>query len=550
MRFVFITGGVISSLGKGLTAAALGALFKGRGLKVALRKLDPYLNVDPGTLSPYQHGEVFVMQDGTEADLDCGHYERFAGVQTTFADCTTTGQVYQKVLEAERRGDYLGKTVQIVPHITDAIKGFLTHGEEDRDVLIAEIGGTVGDIEGLPFLDAIRQLRQRRPQDVCFVHVGWVPYVKTAGEYKTKPLQHSVRELQRGGIQPDILLLRCDEKLPGDILDKVGLFCNVPASRVVCGTTQKNIYAVPLAYHDEGLDQAVLDFFSLESGKPALDVWQDYRQRFESASQTVVVGVVGKYGSFPDAYRSLYEALEHAGVREGICAQIQWIDPENIPEQFSNTEAVRGSDEPAVDAILVPGGFGVRGLQGTLDMIRWARENKVPYFGICLGMQLAVIEVARNLLGLAKADSSEFSKTPDPVVHTLTSWEKEGAVHDYAGDSRGLGGTMRLGAYPCRVKEGSLAHRIYGKSEFHERHRHRFEVNTAYEDGLEKAGLIFSGKSPCGRLPEIVEHNDHPFFIAVQFHPEFLSEPHAGHPLFRAFVKAAAQCRDQKKESA
>lgn len=573
-HFVFITGGVISSLGKGLAAASLGAVLKARGLAIRLRKLDPYLNVDPGTMSPYQHGEVFVMEDGTEADLDCGHYERFTNQITTHDDCITTGQIYQRVLQAERRGDYLGQTVQVIPHVTNCIKDFLHQGAPKTDVVIAEIGGTVGDIESLPFLEAIRQMRLQHPGRVCVVHVGWVPFVGTAGEHKTKPLQHSVRELQRAGIQPDVLLIRCDETLPADVLEKVGLFCNVPVQRVICGTTQKDIYSVPQAYHQEGLDRGVLDVLNLASGSKAdLSLWRNYTQKKQTAKRTVTIGIVGKYGHLPDAYRSLYEALAHAGVACNVSVIMRWIDPEkecpqqdkqqNSPENKNireiqggngsqNSDAMRTNEHDGtqidgiqvegarIDGILVPGGFGKRGIEGTLAWITHARKYNIPFFGICLGMQLAVIEALRTLADHEKAHSEEFdTTTPHPVVHQLKAWEKEGEQQDYAGDSRGYGGTMRLGGYPCVLEKGSLARTAYAQDNITERHRHRYEVNMAYQEKLAQAGLHITGLSPCGKLPEVVERRDHPFFLAVQFHPELISSPHMPHPLFKTFVKAA-----------
>lgn len=529
-RFVFITGGVISSLGKGIAASALGSLLRARGLSVKLRKLDPYLNVDPGTMSPYEHGEVFVTDDGTETDLDLGHYERFAGVATTRFDYVTAGQIYASVLQSERRGDYLGATVQIIPHITERIKDFLKSHTEGVDVVIAEIGGTVGDIEGLPFLDAVRQIKQESPERVCCVHMGWVPYVSTAGEYKTKPMQHSVKELQRAGIQPDLLLLRAPDDLPTGVLNKIGLFTNVRNSWAYIAKDQSSLYNVPLAYHEAGFDQGVVDYFGLDAAEPSMDNWRTVRERENNMITKSVLGIVGKYGALKDAYKSLSEAIMHASLFEGVCPEIVWIDPEEIE--------VNGADALLRDlqGILVPGSFGARGHEGILSAVAYARIHKIPFLGICAGMQFAVIEAARTQDNLKEAHSEEFTRDGILVVRQMTAWEKEGALEKRTATDD-LGGSMRLGAYPCILQEGSLVHKIYGTTEISERHRHRFEVDMTFADDLARAGLFVTGTSPCGRLPEVVERRDHPFFIAGQFHPEFKSSPHTAHPLFRALVR-------------
>lgn len=537
--FVFVTGGVLSSLGKGLAASVIGGLLKKRGLNVCLRKLDPYLNIDPGTMSPYQHGEVYVTDDGCETDLDLGHYERFTGTRATRFDYITTGQIYQGVLERERQGDYHGATVQVIPHITQAIEEFVTSHVPGDTIVISEIGGTVGDIESLPFLESVRQMRQKYPDRVRVIHMGWVPYIHTAGEFKTKPMQHSVRELQRAGIQPDILLLRASGPLPEVTLEKVSLLCNVPKKSVRVALDQKSIYQVPLAYHQEGLDSVLLDSLGLSASQPDLKCWEELERRLKAERKPLTLGLVAKYGDFPESYKSLIEALMHAALQEGVALTYKWINPDEV-------EAKGVDSYVNLDGVLVPGGFGERGFSGTLRMITWARENGIPFLGICLGMQLTVIEAARNLLGLVQADSQEFSDTPDPVVHRLSSWEKEGKQHIYDAD-KGLGGTMRLGAYPCVLQAGSRVQAIYGCDQIAERHRHRFEVNTAYLERLEGVGLVFSGLSPCGQLPEVVERVDHPFFVAVQFHPEFLSNPLTPHPLFCSLMRAMmTECSAQK----
>ncbi|WP_082192033.1 CTP synthase [Candidatus Hepatobacter penaei] len=538
-RFVFLTGGVLSSLGKGIGASVLGALLKARGLPVRLRKLDPYLNVDPGTMSPYEHGEVFVTDDGCETDLDFGHYERFIQTPTTKFDYITTGQIYQSVLRAERRGDYLGATVQVIPHVTQAIKDFM-HNHLDPDVtLIAEIGGTVGDIEGLPFLEAVRQMKYAMPDRVCCIHMGWVPYMTTAGEYKTKPMQHSVKELQRAGIQPDILLLRCEGTLPKTVVDKIGLFANVPIPRVLMAQNQSHLLSVPLAYHKEGLDEAVVDYFHLKAPAPRLDVWKDLETRMRDSEPVGTLAIVAKYGHLQDAYRSLLEALMHAGLHEGGQVTLRWIDPDEVDDAFLQT-----LDD--IDGVLVPGSFGERGHQGILSMIRWARETQTPFLGICAGMQFAVIEAARHLLGWEQADSEEFTSSGPLVIRQLTDWDQQGEKKSYHAHD-GLGGTMRLGAYPCVLSKGSRVHALYGQENISERHRHRFEVDIRHRDALTSVGLLTTGLSPCGRLPEVVERCDHPFFVASQFHPEFKSSPLAPHPLFCGLVRCIKKCWHEAK---
>ncbi len=540
-RFVFLTGGVLSSLGKGIGASVLGALLKARGLPVRLRKLDPYLNVDPGTMSPYEHGEVFVTDDGCETDLDFGHYERFIQTPTTKFDYITTGQIYQSVLRAERRGDYLGATVQVIPHVTQAIKDFMCNHLDPDVTLIAEIGGTVGDIEGLPFLEAVRQMKYATPDRVCCIHMGWVPYMTTAGEYKTKPMQHSVKELQRAGIQPDILLLRCEGTLPKTVVDKIGLFANVPIPRVLMAQNQPNLLSVPLAYHKEGLDEAVVTYFQLKAPAPCLDVWKELETRMRDSQPVGTLAIVAKYGHLQDAYRSLLEALMHAGLHEGAQLTIRWIDPDEVDDAF-----LQNIDD--IDGVLVPGSFGERGHQGILSMIRWARETQTPFLGICAGMQFAVIEAARHLLGWEEADSEEFTSSGPLVVRQLTDWDQKGEKKSYHTHD-GLGGTMRLGAYPCVLSKGSQVHALYGQDHISERHRHRFEVDVRHREALANVGLLTTGLSPCGHLPEMVERHDHPFFVACQFHPEFKSSPLAPHPLFCGLVRCIQKRWREAKES-
>jgi CTP synthase len=534
-RFIFITGGVVSSLGKGLCSAALGALLQARGYKVRLRKLDPYLNVDPGTMSPYQHGEVFVTDDGAETDLDLGHYERFTGVPGRKSDNVTTGQIYSKVLAKERRGDYLGATVQVIPHVTDAIKQFVQADVDGEDFIVCEIGGTVGDIEGLPFLEAIRQLgNELGPERTLFIHCTLIPFIAAAGELKTKPTQHSVKELQSVGIKPDILVCRTEYPISKESQRKIALFCNVGEGAVIQALDVDTIYAVPRAYHEEGLDDQVCRHFRLEARAPDLSVWDEVTRPIREPDGEVTIGVVGKYTSLLDAYKSLAEALTHGGVANDVKVKISWLDS----EVFEQDGAVQQLED--VHGILVPGGFGERGSKGKIAAARFARERAVPYFGICFGMQMAVIEAARNLAGLPGAGSTEFGQPSDPVVGLMTEWTRGNAVERRNRESD-KGGTMRLGAYPCMLTEGSVVRRIYDVPEIHERHRHRYEVNINYREVLERAGLVFSGLSPDGELPEIVEIPDHPWFVGVQFHPELKSKPFDPHPLFTSFVHAAVE---------
>ncbi|MCK8783543.1 CTP synthase [Roseomonas sp. NAR14] len=534
-RFVFITGGVVSSLGKGLASAALGALLQARGYKVRLRKLDPYLNVDPGTMSPYQHGEVYVTDDGAETDLDLGHYERFTGVHATRADNWTTGRIYSEVIAKERRGDYLGGTVQVIPHITDAIKDAIAAETDGLDFVLVEIGGTVGDIESLPFLEAIRQFANEvGPQRACFMHLTLVPYIPSAGELKTKPTQHSVKELLGLGIQPDILLCRCDRPIPENERRKIALFCNVRPESVIPALDVSNIYAVPLSYHEEGLDREVLRHFGMSVyGEPDMKRWRRIVHSVDQPEGEVTIAVVGKYTGLLDAYKSLAEALTHGGIAHNVRVRLDWVDSQifESPDSVQRLEGVNG--------ILVPGGFGERGSAGKIAAVRFARERKVPFLGICFGMQMAVIEAARNLVGLERASSTEFGPTEEPVVGLLTEWARGNQLERRA-EGGDLGGTMRLGAYPAALAEDSLVRKVYGgAAQIQERHRHRYEVNIGYRDRLEQAGLRFSGLSPDGVLPEIVEYPDHPWFIGVQFHPELKSKPFAPHPLFSGFIGAA-----------
>ena len=538
-RYIFITGGVVSSLGKGLASAALGALLQARGFKVRLRKLDPYLNVDPGTMSPIQHGEVFVTDDGAETDLDLGHYERFTGVPATQGDNITTGRIYQDIIAKERRGDYLGGTVQVIPHVTDALKEFVLAGNEGVDFVLCEIGGTVGDIEGLPFFEAIRQLGNDLPRGMtCFIHLTLLPFIPSAGEMKTKPTQHSVKELRSIGIQPDILMCRCDRPIPPEEKRKIGLFCNVRESAVIQAMDVDTIYDVPNAYHLEGLDREVLSVFGIEPGTPPkLEAWQKIVRTLREPEGEVSIAIVGKYTGLKDAYKSLTEALTHGGIANKVGVNVKWIES----EIFEKEDAVQHLED--VHGILVPGGFGERGAEGKIAAASFARERGVPYLGICFGMQMAVIEALRNLAGLTSASSTEFGPTKDPAVGLMTEWMQENQlVERRAGGD--LGGTMRLGAYDAVLKEGSKVAEIYGGCAISERHRHRYEVNMAYREQLEAVGMIVSGTSPDGLLPEIVELPDHPWFVGVQFHPELKSKPLDPHPLFSAFVAAAvAQSR-------
>ncbi len=537
-RFIFITGGVVSSLGKGLMAASLAALLQARGYRVRIRKFDPYLNVDPGTMSPYQHGEVYVTDDGAETDLDLGHYERFTGVASRQSDNVTSGRIYQQIITRERRGDYLGATVQVIPHVTDAIKEFAQAETEDLDFVLCEIGGTVGDIESLPFIEAIRQLRNDlgRGNSVS-IHVTLVPYIAAAGELKTKPTQHSVRELAALGVQPDVLVCRCEQPLPESDRAKIALFCNVPKEAVIPALDAKSIYAVPVQYHEEGLDDAVLNAFDILPGSaPDLSRWTDIMDRLTNPEGEVTIGVVGKYVGLQDAYKSLNEALVHGGIANRVKVNIEWIDAELFEAPDSDVAARL---EP-LHAILVPGAFGERGAEGKIASVRFARERDIPYFGICFGMQMACIEGARDLAGIAGASSTEFGPTDEPVVGMITEWmTAEGVQKRESGGD--LGGTMRLGAYAAKLDGNSVVSSIYGSTEISERHRHRYEVNTAYREALEKGGLVFSGMSPDGMLPEIVERPDHPWFVGVQFHPELKSKPFDPHPLFASFIEAAVR---------
>lgn len=535
-RYVFITGGVVSSLGKGLASAALGAVLQARGYKVRLRKLDPYLNIDPGTMSPTQHGEVFVTDDGAETDLDLGHYERFTGRAATKRDNITTGRIYSDILAKERRGEYLGATVQVIPHVTDAIKNFVVEGNEEFDFVLVEIGGTVGDIEGLPFFEAIRQLGNDLPRgDTCYLHLTLMPYIPSAGELKTKPTQHSVKELRSIGIAPDVLLVRCDRPIPEGEKKKLSLFCNVRESAVIQGLDVGSIYDVPLAYHKEGLDREILAAFGIKDAPaPDLSAWEDVSTRLHNPEGEVNIAIVGKYTGLKDAYKSLSEALTHGGIANKVKVNLQWIDSE-----------VFERDDPApylehVHGILVPGGFGERGAQGKIEAARFARVKDVPYFGICFGMQMACVEAARNTAGIKNASSTEFGPTKDPIVGMMTEWVKGNETETRAKEGD-LGGTLRLGAYPAQLTRGSRVADIYGSTRISERHRHRYEVNMDYRKLLEKNGLLFSGVSPDGKLPEIVERTDHPWFIGVQFHPELKSKPFEPHPLFTSFIAAAME---------
>jgi CTP synthase len=538
-RYIFITGGVVSSLGKGLASAALGALLQARGYTVRLRKLDPYLNVDPGTMSPYQHGEVFVTDDGAETDLDLGHYERFTGTPARRQDNITTGRIYQEIITKERRGDYLGGTVQVIPHVTNAIKEFVLDGNAGVDFVLVEIGGTVGDIEGLPFFEAIRQLGNDLPRNhAIYVHLTLMPYIPSAGELKTKPTQHSVKELRSIGIQPDILLCRSDREIPKEERRKLALFCNVRETAVIEARDVGTIYDVPRAYHEAGLDREVIAAFGIEPApKPDMSRWNAVSSRIHNPEGEVTIAVVGKYTGLKDAYKSLIEALAHGGIANLVKVKLDWIESEIFEEGdvASHLEHVHG--------ILVPGGFGQRGAEGKILAARFARERKVPYFGICFGMQMAVIEAARSLAGITDANSTEFGPCDEPVVGLMTEWMRGNELETRAqgGD---LGGTMRLGAFDAKLKSGSRIAEIYGSTEISERHRHRYEVNTAYREKLEQKGMIFAGLSPDGLLPETVEFSDHPWFVGVQYHPELKSRPFEPHPLFASFIAAAkAQSR-------
>jgi CTP synthase len=535
-RFVFITGGVVSSLGKGVASAALGTLLQARGYNVRLRKLDPYLNVDPGTMSPYQHGEVFVTDDGAETDLDLGHYERFTGVHATQADNATTGRIYSEVIAKERRGEYLGATVQVIPHITDAIKEAITRDTEGLDFALIEIGGTVGDIESLPFLEAIRQLgNDLGPAQTMFVHLTLVPYIPSAGELKTKPTQHSVKGLQNVGIQPQMLLCRCDRAIPDAERRKIASFCNVRPQAVIAALDVDTIYAVPISYHQEGMDREVLRHFGLPfDAEPDLRPWQRIVDLVRAPEGEVRIAVVGKYTNLLDSYKSLAEALAHGGLQNRVKVQLDWVDSQIFeqPDTVARLDGVHG--------ILVPGGFGERGTEGKIAAVRFARERRVPFLGICFGMQMAVIECARNQLHLPDASSTEFGPCENPVVGLLTEWARGNEI-ERREEGGNLGGTMRLGAYPADLAADSLVSAVYGTTRIQERHRHRWEVNVHYREGMEAQGLRFSGMSPDGILPEIVERPAHPWFIGVQYHPELKSKPLAPHPLFSGFIRAAVK---------
>ena len=534
-RFIFITGGVVSSLGKGLTSAALGALLQARGYRVRLRKFDPYINVDPGTMSPYQHGEVFVTDDGAETDLDLGHYERFTGVPARRSDSVTTGRIYSEVIARERHGDYLGATIQVIPHITDAIKEFIQRDLADEDFVLCEIGGTVGDIEGLPFLEAIRQIGNELGRErVLYVHMTLVPHLGAVGELKTKPTQHSVKELLSLGIQPDILICRADRPLPEGARRKIALFCNVRYEAVIPAEDVQTIYAVPLRYHEQGLDDQVCRHFGLSPQPPDLERWRAIVSRVLKPEGEVTIAIVGKYTGMIDAYKSLVEALTHGGIANNVGIRIEWIDA----AQFDDGAGIELL--ASVDGILIPGGFGERGAQGKIEAARYAREAKIPYFGICFGMQMAVVEAARNLAGIPGAGSTEFGPCPAPVVGLMTEWMR-GHTRERRQVDGNLGGTMRLGEYECVLKPNTRARAIFGVERISERHRHRYEVNNNYLGTLERCGLVFSGMSPDGLLPEVLEIADHPWFIAVQFHPELKSRPFQPHPLFASFIRAAIE---------
>ena len=538
-RFIFITGGVVSSLGKGLASAALGALLQARGYSVRLRKLDPYLNVDPGTMSPFEHGEVFVTNDGAETDLDLGHYERFTGVSARMTDSVSSGRIYSNVLEKERRGNYLGKTIQVIPHVTDEIKEFIKIGEDEVDFMLCEIGGTVGDIEGLPFFEAIRQFSQDKKRGECiFMHLTLLPFVKASGELKTKPTQHSVKELRSIGISPDILVCRSEGSIPQKEREKLALFCNVRPESVISAKDLNSIYEAPISYHNEGLDQAVLDAFTITPApKPDLSKWEDVKDRLNNPEGHVNVAIVGKYTQLEDAYKSIAEALTHGGMANRLEVKINWVDAETFEKEDPEIYL------SGFHAILVPGGFGERGTEGKIMAAKFAREHKIPYLGICLGMQTAVIESARNMAGISNAGSEEFDHEAgkrrfEPIIYHLKEWvQGNHKVSRKVEDDKG--GTMRLGAYSAVLAKGSCVAKIYNSTSIEERHRHRYEVDVKYRKELEKSGLIFSGMSPDGRLPEIVELSDHPWFIGVQFHPELKSKPFDPHPLFRDFIKAA-----------
>tara|TARA_B100000579_G_scaffold328160_1_gene278167 strand:- start:119 stop:1744 length:1626 start_codon:yes stop_codon:yes gene_type:complete len=539
-RYVFVTGGVVSSLGKGLSSASLAALLQLRGFKVRIRKLDPYLNVDPGTMNPFQHGEVFVTDDGAETDLDIGHYERFTGISATQSDNITTGGIYSDIIKKERRGDYLGGTVQVVPHVTDRIKKFITHKVKDEDFVICEIGGTVGDIESLPFLEAIRQFsNDTGKKNSLFIHLTLVPYLKASGELKTKPTQHSVKELRSLGIQPDIIICRSERMIPKEERKKISLFCNVPIQNVIETVDVRTIYEAPISFHKEKLDDQVLSYFKISRSKPPnLSKWKNITSRVLNPKKDVNIGIIGKYIHLKDAYKSLDEALSHGGLSNNLKVNLKRIDSENLKPE--NIKLLLKD----VSGVLIPGGFGKRGTEGKIAAIKYARLNRIPFFGICFGMQMAVIEAARNLLNIKNASTSEFGNNCTPVVGLLEEWQK--GKKKIKGTKKDLGGTMRLGLYDAVLKNNSLISKIYSAKKIKERHRHRYEVNLKYKDEFEKKGLIFSALSPDGTLPEIIELKDHPWFVGVQFHPEFKSRPFTPHPLFSSFIKAAGENRRKK----
>ena len=542
MHYVFITGGVASSLGKGLASASLASLLQLRKFKVRIRKLDPYLNVDPGTMSPYQHGEVFVTDDGAETDLDLGHYERFTNLSASQSDSISSGKIYSNVLRKERRGEYLGSTIQVIPHVTDEIKSFIHSDLTNEDIVIYEIGGTVGDIESLPFLEAIRQIRNDRKISSSLIHMTYVPYISSAGELKTKPTQHSVKELLNAGIQPDIIMCRCEKSIDQEALKKISLFCNVKIENVIPAMNANSIYEVPSLYCKAGLDTALLNELGYDHKKYPLklNAWDEVVKKFKNTTNDVTIGVVGKYTDLKDSYKSLNEALIHGGLSNESSVSINWINSERLKNNEIRNELTK------VHGILVPGGFGERGIDGKLCSITFARENDIPYFGICLGMQLAVIEIAKNVLKINDANSTEFGKTNNPVVGLMTEWVRDNTKFTRSEESD-KGGTMRLGSYPCNLKKGSLVYSIYDTIQISERHRHRYEVNTKYMDLFNKNNFCYSGMSPDNLLPEILESTEHPWFIGVQFHPELKSRPQSPHPLFVSFIEAAVKNKKNEK---
>ena len=542
MHYVFITGGVASSLGKGLASATLASLLQLRKFKVRIRKLDPYLNVDPGTMSPYQHGEVFVTDDGAETDLDLGHYERFTNLSASQSDSISSGKIYSNVLRKERRGEYLGSTIQVIPHVTDEIKSFIHSDLKNEDIVIYEIGGTVGDIESLPFLEAIRQIRNDRKISSSLIHMTYVPYISSADELKTKPTQHSVKELLNAGIQPDIIMCRCEKSIDQEALKKISLFCNVKIENVIPAMNANSIYEVPSLYYKAGLDTALLNELGYDHKKYPLKLsaWDEVVKKFKNTTNEVTIGVVGKYTDLKDSYKSLNEALIHGGLSNESSVSINWINSERLKNNEIRNELTK------VHGILVPGGFGERGIDGKLCSITFARENDIPYFGICLGMQLAVIEIAKNVLKINDANSTEFGKTDNPVVGLMTEWVRDNTKFTRSEESD-KGGTMRLGSYPCNLKKGSLVYSIYDTIQISERHRHRYEVNTKYMDLFNKNNFCYSGMSPDNLLPEILESTEHPWFIGVQFHPELKSRPQSPHPLFVSFIEAAVKNKKNEK---